>query len=256
MMVDQVLDPGATPFGRLALLGGTFGRFLMAVIGDQGPKGLRAQRRFRRSHLRGRGLVVLAMQQVAAERAEQAVVGGDGGVAVFGFAGQGAQQVGAAHNADQPVVQNHGNALDAVDRQQAGDLGDLRVGRHGDDRAGHHVPGTVAGTFEAGEIVGVQALALGDQGEPPVAPARARVVLAPDDVAFADHADRATGLVDHGCRADAALEQDAGDLAHRGFGRHGRDLPRHHVTGTLHGAAAPVQAPPSTRSITVRAWRV
>jgi hypothetical protein len=145
-----------------------------------------------------------------------------------------AQQVAAAHDADQPVVVvDHGQVLDVEVVQQPHRLGHGLVRAHGQHRGGHQLPGGGCGRLD-----------LLDVGADPgrrAALAHRRVLLE-DQVGRGDDAHEPAVRVEDRQRAHPVPVHQGDDLAVGGVHPDGDDLPGHQL---LHHVAH--LPPPSGR---------
>jgi hypothetical protein len=138
-------------------------------------------------------------------------------------------QVRAADDADQVPVIQHRNALDAPPLKQRGDCRQRRVGRHSGHIARHDVARVSRVRLDVLRRRAVGA----EEAHPPGVPAQGAVgadLVAVQEVGLADDPHEPLA-VDHRQRADAALEQQARDLAHQRSGRHRDHLRGHDVFG-------------------------
>src|SRR5271169_6459331 len=124
----------------------------------------------------------------------------------------GAQDIGAADNADNASVAQHRYAFDAVGGEQPGDFADLRFFADGDYRSRHDVVRPPLRRAEAPKEIGAERFALCEQGQPPVSAGLAIRLVAAKEVAFAYHADRRSGPIHDGRRADTIVAEDLCNL--------------------------------------------
>src|SRR3974377_2142925 len=142
-----------------------------------------------------------------------------------------AQQVLAAHDADDAALAEHGDSLDPVGFEQARDPRRIRVLADGDDRARHDVPrDTLRGT-QGGQEFGAEGSIFRQQRQPPVPSLVAFRVVAADEIALAYHPDERARLVQHRNRADMVLEQEPGNVPDRHIGANRDYLARHPGAG-------------------------
>ena len=152
--------------------------------------------------------------------------------------GRGPRQVGEeverADHADQAVVLDHENAMDAVHPHEVGQLGDGGVRRGRDDDRGHDVAHQRVGVFldvhaaaaqltSGGEIGPAVVLALGDH-------LVTDVKLVGQDVRSADHAHQPLLGIDHRCPEDPVLGQDPGELRDRRIVGHRDHITAHDIS--------------------------
>ena len=139
------------------------------------------------------------------------------------------QKIGAADNSDDATVAHHRHTLDAMCRQQAGDLADFGFFADRNDGRCHDVACGALLRPQLGEEIRAQIFALRQHCQPPVAPGFAIAIVAANQIALADHTDRHAAGVDDRNRADALFKQEPGDLAGWGVGADRNHLGRHYV---------------------------
>src|SRR5215472_992429 len=144
-----------------------------------------------------------------------------------------ADEIGAAHNTDNPAIAEYRHALYAVGGEQPCNFGDLGLLAGRDHRRRHDVAGSPLWRTHGCEEICVERLAFREHGQPPVATSLAIRPVATDQVALADHADRCPGIVDHGHCTHPVLAEDLGDIADRRVGTD-RDHRRSHYVACFH----------------------
>jgi len=146
-----------------------------------------------------------------------------------------AQQIGTTHNSNHVAVSNDRNTLYPIICKKPRNFADIRVRSYAYDRAGHDGAGRLVGGAEIRNEVGIECFAFRQERQPPITPCLPLRLGPRDEIAFADHADWRSILINDGNGADAILEKDLGDVLDRNIRAYRYDVGGHHI-GSFHGA--------------------